>query len=398
MKSILDQDLVLKGKKVLVRVDLNVPMKDGTITEVSRIVKILPTVKLLIEKKAKIIILSHIGRPKGKVINGMSLEPISKKLSALLNTEILFNKDKIDEKTLSEINKIPDGSIMMLENIRFYEEEEQNEDSFSKKISNLGDIYINDAFSCSHRAHSSIEGITKYIPSYCGLQFVEEINALKKITSKITRPVTCIIGGSKISTKIKIISNLIKDFNNIIIVGGMGNAMLKNTGINIGKSICDDGYKDLVGEILKKSKTHDCKIHYPLDVVVSKTLDGNGTIKEINKIDNDEMILDIGPKTITSIKNIVEESNTVLWNGPAGYFENPNFASGTKNILKIIADKRVKDKIYAVAGGGETVAVINKFNKLNTFNFVSTAGGAFLEYLEGKELPGIKALKYNVKT
>ena len=395
MKSILDQDLVLKGKKVLVRVDLNVPMKDGTITEVSRIVKILPTVKLLIEKKAKIIILSHIGRPKGKVINGMSLEPISKKLSALLNTEILFNKDKIDEKTLSEINKIPDGSIMMLENIRFYEEEEQNEDSFSKKISNLGDIYINDAFSCSHRAHSSIKGITKYIPSYCGLQFIEEINALKKITSKITRPVTCIIGGSKISTKIKIISNLIKDFNNIIIVGGMGNAMLKNTGINIGKSICDDGYKDLVGEILKKSKTHDCKIHYPLDVVVSKTLDGNGTIKEINKIDNDEMILDIGPKTITSIKNIVEESNTVLWNGPAGYFENPNFASGTKNILKIIADKRVKDKIYAVAGGGETVAVINKFNKLNTFNFVSTAGGAFLEYIEGKELPGIKALNKN---
>ena len=398
MKSILDQDLVLKGKKVLVRVDLNVPMKDGTITEVSRIVKILPTVKLLIEKKAKIIILSHIGRPKGKVINGMSLEPISKKLSALLNTEILFNKDKIDEKTLSEINKIPDGSIMMLENIRFYEEEEQNEDSFSKKISNLGDIYINDAFSCSHRAHSSIKGITKYIPSYCGLQFIEEINALKKITSKITRPVTCIIGGSKISTKIKIISNLIKDFNNIIIVGGMGNAMLKNTGINIGKSICDDGYKDLVGEILKKSKTHDCKIHYPLDVVVSKTLDGNGTIKEINKIDNDEMILDIGPKTITSIKNIVEESNTVLWNGPAGYFENPNFANGTKNILEIIADKRVKDKIYAVAGGGETVAVINKFNKLDTFNFVSTAGGAFLEYLEGKELPGIKALKYNVRT
>ena len=398
MKSILDQDLVLKGKKVLVRVDLNVPMKDGTITEVSRIVKILPTVKLLIEKKAKIIILSHIGRPKGKVINGMSLEPISKKLSALLNTEILFNKDKIDEKTLSEISKIPDGSIMMLENIRFYEEEEQNEDSFSKKISNLGDIYINDAFSCSHRAHSSIKGITKYIPSYCGLQFIEEVNALKKITSKITRPVTCIIGGSKISTKIKIISNLIKDFNNIIIVGGMGNAMLKNTGINIGKSICDDGYKDLVGEILKKSKTHDCKIHYPLDVVVSKTLNGNGTIKEINEIDNDEMILDIGPKTITLIKSIVEESNTILWNGPAGYFENPNFANGTKNILEIIADKRVKDKIYAVAGGGETVAVINKFNKFDTFNFVSTAGGAFLEYLEGKELPGIKALKYNVKT
>jgi phosphoglycerate kinase len=392
MKSILDQDLVLKGKKVIVRVDLNVPMKEGAITEASRIIKILPTIKLLIEKEAKIIIFSHIGRPKGKIVNGMSLKPISKKLSDLLNIEVLFNKNQINEKTFTEIDNIPDGSVMMMENIRFYEGEEKNEDSFSKKISSLGDIYVNDAFSCSHRAHSSIEGITKYIPSYCGLQFVEEINALKKITSKIVRPVTCIIGGSKISTKIKIISNLIKDFDNIIIVGGMGNAMLKYTGINIGKSVCDDGYKDLVGEILKKSKTHDCQIYYPLDVVVSKTLDGSGTIKEINEVDNDEMILDIGPKTIASIKNLIDKTNTVLWNGPAGYFENKNFANGTKKILEIIAGKKVKDKIYAVAGGGETVAVINKFNKLDTFNFVSTAGGAFLKYLEGKELPGIKAL------
>ena len=395
MNSILDQDLILKGKKVILRVDLNVPMKDGSISEVSRIVKILPTIKLLIEKKAKIIILSHIGRPKGKIVNGMSLEPISKKLSNLLNIEVLFNKNQINEKTFAEIDKISDGSVMMMENIRFYEGEEKNEDSFSKKISSLGDIYINDAFSCSHRAHSSIVGITKYIPSYCGLQFIEEINALKKITSKITRPITCIIGGSKISTKIKIISNLIKDFDNIIIVGGMGNAMLKNTGINIGKSVCDEGYKYLVEEILKKSETHDCQIYYPLDVVVSKTLDGNGSIKKINEVDNDEMILDIGPKTIASIKNIVEDSNTVLWNGPAGYFENLNFANGTKKILEIIAEKRVNDKIYAIAGGGETVAVINKFNKLDTFNFVSTAGGAFLEYLEGKELPGIKALNKN---
>ena len=392
MKSILDQDLILKGKKVIVRVDLNVPMKDGVITESSRIIKILPTIKLLIEKKAKIIIFSHIGRPKGKVVNGMSLKPISNKLSDLLNKEVIFNKNVISEKISAEIDKIEDGSVMMMENIRFYDGEEKNDDTFSKTISNLGDIYVNDAFSCSHRAHSSIEGITKYIPSYCGLQLVEEINALKKITSEIKRPVTCIIGGSKISTKIKIISNLIKDFDNIIIVGGMGNAMLKNTGINIGKSVCDEGYKNLVGEIIEKSETHNCKIYYPIDVVVSKTLDGNGTIKEITEVNNDEMILDIGPKTIESIKNIINDTNTVLWNGPAGYFENPNFANGTKKILEIIANKRLKDKIYAVAGGGETVAVINKFNKLNTFNFVSTAGGAFLEYLEGKELPGIKAL------
>jgi len=392
MNSILDNNLVLKGKKIILRVDLNVPMKNGSITEVSRIVKILPTLKLLIEKEAKIIILSHIGRPKGKVVKGMSLEPISKKLSDLLNIKVLFNKNKINEKTFIEINKIPNGSVMMMENIRFYEEEEQNDNSFSKKISSFGDIYVNDAFSCSHRAHSSIEGIAQYIPSYCGLQFIEEINALKKITSEITKPVTCIIGGSKISTKIKIISNLIKIFDNIIIVGGMGNAMLKNTGINIGKSLCDDGYKDLVGEILEKSKVHNCSIYYPLDVVVSKELNGNGTIKEINEVNNDEIILDIGPKTILSIKNVVNNSNTVLWNGPAGYFENPNFANGTKEILEIIANKRSKDKIYSIAGGGETVAVINKFNKSDSFDFISTAGGAFLEYLEGRELPGIRAI------
>ena len=312
MKSILDQDLILEGKKVIVRVDLNVPMKNGAITESSRIIKILPTIKLLIEKKAKIIIFSHIGRPKGKVVNGMSLKPISNKLSDLLNKEVIFNKNEICEKTSAEIDKITNGSVMMMENIRFYDGEEKNDVSFSKTISSLGDIYVNDAFSCSHRAHSSIEGITKYIPSYCGLQFVEEINALKRITSEIKRPVTCIIGGSKISTKIKIISNLIKDFDNIIIVGGMGNAMLKNTGINIGKSVCDEGYKSLVGEIIKKSEAHNCKIYYPLDVVVSKTLDGNGKIKEINEVNNDEMILDIGPKTIESIKNIINDTNTVL--------------------------------------------------------------------------------------
>ena len=237
MNNISDQNLILQGKKVLLRVDLNVPMKNGAITETSRIEKILPTIKLLIEKKAKIIILSHIGRPKGKVVSEMSLEPISKKLSQYLNKEVLFNKNKINENTISEINKISNGSIMMLENIRFNEGEETNDKEFSKKISTLGDIYVNDAFSCSHRAHASIEGITKYLPSYFGLQITEEINALKKITSEIKNPITLIIGGSKISTKIKIIKNLIKKFDNIIIVGGMANTMLMHTGSNIGKSI-----------------------------------------------------------------------------------------------------------------------------------------------------------------
>jgi phosphoglycerate kinase len=392
MNSLLNKNLELKGKKVIVRVDLNVPMKHGAITETSRIEKILPTLKLLIEKEAKIIILSHIGRPKGKIITDMSLEPISKKLSQYLNKEILFNKNQINENSVSEINKISNGSIMMLENIRFNEGEETNSEEFSKKISSLGDIYINDAFSCSHRSHASIEGITKHIPSYFGLQIIEEINALKKITSEIKKPVTLIIGGSKISTKIKIINNLIKKFDNIIIVGGMANTMLRHTGIKVGKSICEQDCGSLIKEIIENSIKYSCKITYPVDVVVSQSLNGKGKVKEINEIKDDDIILDIGFETIAKIKNIIDNSNTVLWNGPAGYYENSNFANGTKEIIRIITDKTFKDKIFSVAGGGETVAVINKFNKLDSFTFVSTAGGAFLEFLEGKELPGIKAL------
>ena len=336
--------------------------------------------------------MSHIGRPKGKIVEGMSLEPISKKISEFLNKEVLFDKNQINENTISKINKISNGSIMMLENIRFNEGEEINDKKFSKKIASLGDIYINDAFSCSHRAHASIEGITKHISSYFGLQITEEINALKRITSEIKKPITLIIGGSKISTKIKIIKNLIKKFDDIIIVGGMANTMLKHTGSKIGKSIYEHDCENLIKEILEKSKAYNCQINCPTDVIVSKNLYGTGKNKEIREIENDEMILDIGPKTILSIKKIINNSNTVLWNGPAGYFENSNFANGTKEIIKIITEKTLKDKIFSVAGGGETVAAINKFNKFDSFTFVSTAGGAFLEFLEGKKLPGISAI------
>ena len=396
MNSITNNNLNLKGKKVLLRVDLNVPMKNGAITETSRIEKIIPTIKLLLKKEAKIIIMSHIGRPKGKVINGMSLKPISEKLSALLQKNVFFREDLISENTLLEINKIPNGSILMLENIRFNEGEETNDSEFSKKISTLGDVYVNDAFSCSHRSHASVEGITKYIPSYFGLQITEEINALKKITSEIEKPISLIIGGSKISTKIKIINNLIKKFNNIIIVGGMGNTMLKHTGSNIGKSICEYECGSLIKEILANSKKYNCRITIPQDAIVSTNINGEGKEKNINEIEENEMILDIGSKTISSIETIINNSRTILWNGPAGYFENPNFQIGTKKILELISQKTKNDKIFSVAGGGETVAAINKFKKFDSFTFVSTAGGAFLEYLEGKTLPGIKALNKNV--
>ena len=396
MKVISDHNLNLKGKKVLLRVDLNVPMKNGAISETSRIEKIIPTIKLLLEKQAKIIILSHIGRPKGNIVKGMSLEPISKKLSSLINQKIIFNNKAINEISISEVNNIQNSSIMMLENIRFNKGEEANDEKFSKEISNLGDIYVNDAFSVSHRSHASVEGVTRFIPSYYGLQITEEIDALKKITSEIKKPITLIIGGSKISTKIKIINNLIKKFDNIIIVGGMANTLLKHSGKKIGKSICENNCGDLIKEILKNSKKYNCEITYPIDVVVSKSIDSFGNNKDINDINEEDIILDIGKKTIDNIKAIINKTNTVLWNGPAGYFESPNFQEGTKQILEIISQRADNNNIFSVAGGGETVAAINKFNKINSFTFVSTAGGAFLEYLEGKTLPGIKALNQNV--
>tara|TARA_Y100000817_G_scaffold122312_1_gene95732 strand:- start:2728 stop:3918 length:1191 start_codon:yes stop_codon:yes gene_type:complete len=396
MKNVLNDDLQLEGKKVLLRVDFNVPINKGAISETSRIEKIIPTINFLLKKKAKIIILSHIGRPKGKLNKELSLKPISEKLGLLLNEKILFNDQKLEEISLSELNKINNGSILMLENIRFNKGEENNDDNFSKKLSKLGDIYVNDAFSCCHRSHASIEGITKYIPSYFGFQITEEINALKKITSDIKNPVTLIIGGAKISTKIQIINNLIKKFDNIVIVGGMANTVLKYKGINIGKSISENDYEKVVKEILDNSKKYNCKVLLPVDVIVAKDFKSKGKEKKLNEIDKEDLILDIGTKTIYSIKEIIDKSNSILWNGPAGYFENENFQNGTKKILEIISNKTLNDKIFSIAGGGETVAAINKFKKFNSFTFVSTAGGAFLEFLEGKDLPGIKALNKNV--
>ena len=392
MKGLLTENLKLSGKKILLRLDLNVPLKDKSITETNRIEKVIPTINFLLKKKSKIIILSHIGRPKGKVNPNLTLEPVSKKLSEILGTEVMLIKDEINEKLTYKIDSIKNTSVIMLENIRFNKGEEANEQIFAKKLSKLGEIYVNDAFSCSHRSHASIEAITKYIPSYFGIQIIEEVNALKKITSEIKKPVSCILGGSKISTKINIISNLIKKFDNIIIVGGMANTILKEKGLNIGKSINEDGCKKIVNEIFKNVNKYNCKIICPLDVIVSKNIDSAGKNKLISEIENDDIILDIGKNTISTIESIISNSNTILWNGPAGYFENPLFENGTKQIAKIISTKTKQDNIFSVVGGGDTVAAINKFNLFDSFTFVSTAGGAFLEFLEGKNLPGINAI------
>ena len=391
MRSI-REETNLNNKKILLRLDLNVPLYSGKIIDTTRIDKIIPTLKFLIKQNSKIIILSHLGRPKGKVINELTLRPICEDLENKLNQNVKLIKKDIIEINDKDLFKNNDEKVVMLENIRFYFEEEKNDPEFAKHLASLADIYVNDAFSCSHRAHASIHEISNFLPSYSGLQLDLEVNALKKITSEIKKPITCIIGGSKISTKINIIKNLIPKFDNIIIVGGMANNIIKYMGHNIGKSLQEKSSDLIIKEIFLLSKKENCKIVYPADIVVGKDLNGAPQIKELNEISSDEMILDIGPKTISIINNIIDKSNTILWNGPAGYFENPSFANGSIKIAEKIIENNKSNKIYSVAGGGDTVSLLNSLNAIDNFNFVSTAGGAFLEYLEGKELPGIKAL------
>ena len=382
----------LRDKKILLRLDLNVPLDKEKISDTTRIDKILPTLKFLNEQKAKIIILSHVGRPRGKVLKELSLKPICENLQEQLGLSVKLISQNINEiKNKNFFDKFNE-KILMLENIRFYAEEEKNDNKFARHLASLGDLYVNDAFSCSHRAHASIVEISKFLPSFSGLQLDLEINALTKITSEITKPITCIIGGSKISTKIEIIKNLIPKFDNIIIVGGMANNFIEYFGHNIGKSIKEKNCAPIIEEIISLSKKEKCEITYPEDVLVSKDLNGSCKKKELNEILDDEMILDIGPKTINKVTNIINSSNTILWNGPAGYFENPNFANGSIEIAKAIINNNKLNKIFSVVGGGDTVSLLNNIKAVDSFNFVSTAGGAFLEYLEGKKLPGITAL------
>ena len=391
MKSIQSRGLNLYNKKILIRLDLNVPLNGTDITDTNRIDKTIPTLQYLLKNNAKIIILSHIGRPKGKVVNELSLKPVCDELEKKLNQKISFINDNIN-KIKIESYFSEKKNIVMLENLRFFKEEESDDVIFAENLANLADIYVNEAFSCSHRKHASVHSITKFIPSYSGIQLEEEVNSLIKITSNIKKPISCIIGGSKISTKITVIKNLIDKFDNIIFVGGMANNILKFKEYQIGNSIYEKNVDQIVSEIFNLSEKKNCKVFFPLDVSTGKSVNEKSIVKKLTEISNDDMILDIGPETIKMIKNIINNSNTILWNGPAGYFENPEFSKGSKEIAKQIIVRKKENKIYCVSGGGDTVAVLNNFGLVKDFDFVSTAGGAFLEFLEGKELPGIKAL------
>ena len=390
MKNIEDQEN-LAGKIALLRLDLNVPLKNKDILDETRIDKIIPVINFLLNRKTKILVISHVGRPKGKKNNDLSLKPICLNIEKKIKKKI-----KLITSNLYEITKdklfMQEEEVIFLENIRFYREEEINDSKFAKQIASLGDFYVNDAFSCSHRDHASVSKITKFLPSFAGLQLQSEINALKKITSDIESPITCIIGGSKISTKIGLIKNLTNKLDNLVFVGGMANNILNFKGFKIGKSIKEDHCNNIIDDIFINAEKNFCKIYYPEDVSVGKNFDSHSEIKSLKDISKEDIILDIGPKTVEKIKKIIENSRTVFWNGPAGYFENENFENGSLQICKIIENNTKNNSLYSVVGGGDTIAVINKTGGLNNFNFVSTAGGAFLEYLEGKELPGIKAL------
>ena len=387
-------NLDIQNKKIILRLDLNVPLKDKVISDDTRIILCLPFIKKLILKKAKIIIISHLGRPKGIRDPKLSLAPIYKYLKNKLHTNVYFFMGNFDNEVKDKFSHMKAGDVILVENIRYFKEETDNEENFSKQLASLGDIYINDAFSCSHRKQSSIHKITKFInKSFAGPLMKKEIDAINLVMRNKKEPVTCIIGGSKISTKINVIINLINKVNNVIIVGAMANNFFVYKDFKIGKSLVENNTNEIIKKIYYEAVQNNCKIIIPEDCVVSTKFEGKGENKSLEQIKENEIILDIGQNTIKNIRNIINKSNTVLWNGPAGYFENKNFRNGTMSIADIISKNTCDKTLISILGGGDTLAAINLSENKLSFSHLSTAGGAFLEYLEGKDLPGLSVLK-----
>ena len=393
--KIFSSDISVNGKRVIVRSDFNVPINNSKIDNDTRIKVIEPFVNKLIANKAKVILLSHLGRPKGKVVSELSLKPIFNYLEKKLNGKIYFYQEKIDSKAVDASNKLKPGEVLLFENIRFFKEEEGDEETFAKNLSRLGDIYINEAFSCSHRKQASIHKITRFIDSYGGPLLEKEIQSINLIIKNKKKPVTCIIGGSKVSTKINILSSLSKKADNLVIVGAMANNFLKFKGINVGKSLIEEGSENIVKNINTLAAKNKCNIIIPVDWNTSSSANGDPVYKSLKDMGSEDMILDIGKSTIDLISKTIDNSNTVFWNGPAGYYENKNFSTGTLSIANKIAENTQSKSLISIVGGGDTVAAIKNTGLENIFTHLSTAGGAFLESLEGKELPGIKVLKKN---
>ena len=383
-----------KNKTVLIRFDLNVPLNsiDNYISD--RIIRIKKPILNLLHENHKVIILSHLGRPNGEIKDEISLQQVVPQLEKVLEKKINFLPDCIGNEIKDKINSLENGTVILLENCRFYKEEEENDHDFAKQLSELADVYINDAFACSHRAHASIEAISHFMPSYCGDLLEEEIINLQEVIHEPLSPALTIIGGSKISTKITVLKNLSKKMDTIVIAGGMANNFLKYHGYNIQNSLYEENVDHLIAEILDFSSKNNCRLVLPIDVVTADKISDKADTKEseIDNIEEQNMILDIGKNTLKLIKNEISKSKTVFWNGPLGVFETSPFDKGTVEIANFIGTLTENNKIRSFAGGGDTISALDLARVKDKFSYVSTGGGALLELIEGKKLPGLVAL------
>jgi phosphoglycerate kinase len=390
--------LDVRGKRVLVRVDFNVPIKDGIVGDTTRIDRVLPTIKQLLAGGAKVIVLSHLGRPKTGTMIDTTLKPIAAKMAELMpGAKVTFINNCAGDEARRGVDALQPGEVALLENLRYDDGEKKNDPDFAKELAGLGDIYVNDAFSTAHRAHASVEAITHFIPSYAGLLMMAEIKALDRALEHPARPVMAIAGGAKVSTKIQVLTNLTARMDQLVLAGGMASTFLYAQGVEIGKSLCQPDAVPVVKEIMARAKQHGCEIVLPHDFVAAKELKAGAAwrIREVGNIAEDEMILDIGPKSVADLKRRFAEMKTLVWNGPVGAFEFEPFGNGTFELMQEAARLVREGKLVAIAGGGDTVAALNVTGVGKDFTYVSTAGGAFLEWLEGKTLPAVAALAEN---
>jgi len=388
----ISENINLSNKNIFLRVDFNCPIEKSTITDDTKILKMKPIILDFVKKNAKLILCSHLGGPQKKGKDGLSFKPLVQSIEKILDQKLTFIEDFLNTSTKDKI-KSSENKIFLLENIRFFKEEEANDKNFGKQLASLADIYVNEAFSCSHRSHASVSAITSYLDSYAGKTIVYELNSLNKIFDSKSGTTMCIIGGSKISTKMDLILNLIPKVKYFVIGGAMGNNFIKHNKYNIGKSFYEENKDKLITEIINKAKQSNCELITPVDVVVSENMNTKGETKNLNEISENDIIFDIGSKTSQKIKSAIDKTKMVLWNGPLGLFEKDYFLHATKQVAEYIKMKTRNKSLVSVAGGGDTSAAIKKSNCLDGFSYISTAGGAFLEWLEGKTLPGLKVLE-----
>lgn len=388
------QGLDVHGKRVLVRADLNVPVQNGEVTDATRLERLAPGLLDLADRGARVVVISHFGRPKGGPAPEFSLKPVAAKLGDILKRPVAFAEDCIGPTAEAAVNALSPGQILVLENLRFHKGEEKNDPEFAKALAALGDIYVGDAFSSAHRAHASTEGVTHYLPSYAGPLMMEEIEALRSALDRPDRPTAAIVGGAKISTKIPVLMNLVSKVDKLIIAGGMANTFYLAQGVDVGKSLAEPDFKDTALEVMKAAKAKGCEVILPPDAVVATELKAGVPTKTVPilEVPSDCMILDVGPKSVEHFTDVLTRCRTLLWNGPLGAFEIPPFGEGTFALAHAVARLTKARKLVSIAGGGDTVAALNEAGVAQDMSYVSTAGGAFLEWLEGRELPGVAAL------